>query len=124
MVHINRNLTNADLPGVVRVIPHRILSLQTTRSRDFLQVNPHIANGILSKGQSGVGSIIGVMDTGLYDNAVYIHCLSWIPSSIPVVQEYGLNQKVSVMRGWERFHLVGKGYAKKENNSIVPIVIG
>ncbi|XP_052193695.1 subtilisin-like protease SBT3.9 isoform X2 [Diospyros lotus] len=56
----------ADLPGVVRVIPHRILSLQTTRSWDFLQVNPHIANGILSKGQSGVGSIIGVMDTGIW----------------------------------------------------------
>ncbi|PSS29469.1 Subtilisin-like protease [Actinidia chinensis var. chinensis] len=56
----------ADLPGVVRVVPNRILSVQTTRSWDFLQVRPHVVNGILSKGQSGVGSIIGIMDTGVW----------------------------------------------------------
>lgn len=56
----------ADLPGVVRVIPNRIFSLQTTRSWDFLHVNSHIQNGILSKGHSGAGSIIGVMDTGIW----------------------------------------------------------
>lgn len=56
----------ADHPEVVRVIPNRILNLYTTRSWDFLQVKPHLFNGILSKSQSGVGSIIGVMDTGIW----------------------------------------------------------
>ncbi|XAR72774.1 Tripeptidyl-peptidase II [Bertholletia excelsa] len=56
----------ADLPGVVHVIPNRILSLQTTRSWDFLQVKPQLINGILSRGQSGCGSIIGVLDTGIW----------------------------------------------------------
>ncbi|KAL5791053.1 hypothetical protein ACOSQ2_005941 [Xanthoceras sorbifolium] len=56
----------ADLPGVVRVVPNRILSLHTTRSWDFLQVKPHIVNGLLSKSHSGYGSIIGVMDTGIW----------------------------------------------------------
>ncbi|KAK9287447.1 hypothetical protein L1049_015868 [Liquidambar formosana] len=56
----------ADFPGVVRVVPNRILSLQTTRSWDFLQVWPQLVNGILSKSQSGVGSIIGVLDTGIW----------------------------------------------------------
>lgn len=56
----------ADFPGVVHVVPNRILSLQTTRSWDFLQVRPHVVNGILSRSQSGVGCIIGVMDTGIW----------------------------------------------------------
>ncbi|GAV60271.1 LOW QUALITY PROTEIN: Peptidase_S8 domain-containing protein/Inhibitor_I9 domain-containing protein, partial [Cephalotus follicularis] len=55
----------ADLPGVVRVIPNKIISLHTTRSWDFLQVKPHSVNRILSKNHSGIGSIIGVMDTGI-----------------------------------------------------------
>jgi hypothetical protein len=62
---------NADFPGVVRVVPNRILSLQTTRSWDFLQVKPQIAQGILSRGHSGLGTIIGVMDTGWCGNALY-----------------------------------------------------
>ncbi|KAK1402667.1 Subtilisin-like protease [Heracleum sosnowskyi] len=53
-------------PGVIRVIPNKILNLQTTRSWDFLHVKPQIANGILSEGQSGRGSIIGVLDTGIW----------------------------------------------------------
>ncbi|XVE67048.1 hypothetical protein DITRI_Ditri08aG0128900 [Diplodiscus trichospermus] len=56
----------ADLPGVVRVVPNRILSLHTTRSWDFLQVRPQIEDGILSKSHSGIGTIIGVMDTGIW----------------------------------------------------------
>ncbi|XP_059647607.1 subtilisin-like protease SBT3.9 [Cornus florida] len=56
----------ADFPGVVRVVPHRILNLHTTRSWDFLQMYPNADNGILSKGQSGAGCIIGVMDTGIW----------------------------------------------------------
>ncbi|XP_044488065.1 subtilisin-like protease SBT3.6 isoform X3 [Mangifera indica] len=56
----------ADIPHVARVIPNKILSLQTTRSWDFLQVNSSIENGIMSKSHSGSGSIIGVMDTGIW----------------------------------------------------------
>ncbi|XP_024989329.1 subtilisin-like protease SBT3.9 [Cynara cardunculus var. scolymus] len=56
----------ADLAGVVCVIPNRILQLHTTRSWDFLQVKPRLVNGILSKSQSGVGSIIGVFDSGVW----------------------------------------------------------
>ncbi|KAD6795707.1 hypothetical protein E3N88_06603 [Mikania micrantha] len=56
----------AELPGVARVIPNRIYKLHTTRSWDFLNVNPHLVNGILSKGQSGVGSIIGFLDSGIW----------------------------------------------------------
>ncbi|WJZ83269.1 hypothetical protein VitviT2T_002966 [Vitis vinifera] len=56
----------ADFPGVVRVVPNRILSLQTTRSWDFLHVNPHSGTGILSKSLSGFGSIIGIIDTGIW----------------------------------------------------------
>ncbi|EXC24675.1 hypothetical protein L484_008446 [Morus notabilis] len=56
----------ADFPGVVIVVPNRILSLHTTRSWDFLHVNPYIRNGILTKSRAGSGAIIGVMDTGIW----------------------------------------------------------
>ncbi|KAK6253739.1 hypothetical protein QUC31_015459 [Theobroma cacao] len=56
----------ADVPGVVRVVPNRILSLHTTRSWDFLHVKPQIVDGILSRSHSGIGTIIGVMDTGIW----------------------------------------------------------
>ncbi|XP_038706055.1 subtilisin-like protease SBT3.9 isoform X1 [Tripterygium wilfordii] len=60
----------ADLPGVVRVLPNRIFSLQTTRSWDFLQVKPHFLDGILGKRHWGVGSIIGVLDTGVWPESL------------------------------------------------------
>ncbi|PKI37202.1 subtilisin-like protease SBT3.9 isoform X1 [Punica granatum] len=60
----------ADLPGVARVMPNRILSLQTTRSWDFLHMYPQMADGILSKGRSGAGSIIGVLDTGIWPESM------------------------------------------------------
>ncbi|KAG5145358.1 hypothetical protein JHK84_030901 [Glycine max] len=56
----------ADFPGVVRVIPNKILSLHTTRSWDFLHVKQDIVTGALSRGQSGRGTIIGIMDTGIW----------------------------------------------------------
>ncbi|PON47983.1 Subtilase [Parasponia andersonii] len=56
----------AEFPGVVNVIPNSIFSVHTTRSWDFLQVNPCIADGILAKSRSGSGTIIGVMDTGIW----------------------------------------------------------
>ncbi|KAK1297118.1 Subtilisin-like protease [Acorus calamus] len=54
------------LPGVARVVPNRILSLHTTRSWDFLQLDPDPVNGLLSMSRSGDGSIIGVLDTGIW----------------------------------------------------------
>ncbi|KAL2473362.1 putative subtilisin-like protease SBT3.9 [Forsythia ovata] len=60
----------AGLPGVVCVVPNRIFNLHTTRSWDFLQFNPQLSNGILSKGQSGARSVIGVLDSdkhGVYE---------------------------------------------------------
>ncbi|PQP99310.1 subtilisin-like protease SBT3.6 isoform X2 [Prunus yedoensis var. nudiflora] len=60
----------ADIPGVVHVIPNRVLNLHTTRSWNFLQVNSHISNGILSRSQLGAGSIIGIMDTGIWPESV------------------------------------------------------
>ncbi|KAK2381686.1 Subtilase family protein [Trifolium repens] len=49
----------ADFPGVVCVIPNKILSLLTTRSWDFLHVKQDIVTNVLSSAQSGRGTIIG-----------------------------------------------------------------
>ncbi|CAA6656391.1 unnamed protein product [Spirodela intermedia] len=56
----------ADLPGVVNVVPNRILNLHTTRSWDFLRLDPAPRSGLLSKSRSGEGSIIGLLDTGIW----------------------------------------------------------
>ncbi|KAJ9132803.1 hypothetical protein P3X46_033636 [Hevea brasiliensis] len=56
----------ADFPGIVGVIQNKILTPHTTRSWDFLHVKSHLENGILSKSHFGVGSIIGVLDTGIW----------------------------------------------------------
>ncbi|CAN1256045.1 Subtilisin-like protease SBT3.6 [Linum perenne] len=56
----------ADFPGVVGVSRNRIYTTQTTRSWDFLNVNPELENGIASRSHSGAGSIVGVMDTGIW----------------------------------------------------------
>ncbi|KAJ8450929.1 LOW QUALITY PROTEIN: hypothetical protein Cgig2_032554 [Carnegiea gigantea] len=55
-----------DFPGVVGVVQNRVLRVQTTRSWDFLHVKPQIAKGILSKAHLGAGSIIGVIDSGIW----------------------------------------------------------
>ncbi|XP_008236858.1 PREDICTED: subtilisin-like protease SBT3.6 [Prunus mume] len=60
----------ADIPGIVHVIPNRVHNLHTTRSWNFLQVNSHISNGILSRSQSGAGSIIGIIDTGIWPESL------------------------------------------------------
>lgn len=67
--------TNADFPGVVRVVPNRILSLHTTRSWDFLQVKPYLLDGILSKSQFGFGTVIGILDTGKWSVKVLLMLL-------------------------------------------------
>ncbi|CAI0424438.1 unnamed protein product, partial [Linum tenue] len=56
----------ADSPGVVWVARNRILTTQTTRSWDYLRVKPELPDGIASRGHSGAGSIVGVMDTGIW----------------------------------------------------------
>ncbi|XP_073011945.1 subtilisin-like protease SBT3.5 isoform X2 [Typha latifolia] len=56
----------ANWPGVVRVIPNRILDLHTTRSWNFLHLNTEPWNGLLSVSRSGDESIIGVLDTGIW----------------------------------------------------------
>ncbi|XP_051139532.1 subtilisin-like protease SBT3.6 isoform X2 [Andrographis paniculata] len=56
----------ADMAGVVAVIPNRIYQLHTTRSWDFLQVNPHLSHGILLKARSGTDSVIGILDSGIW----------------------------------------------------------
>ncbi|KAL3580708.1 hypothetical protein D5086_018543 [Populus alba] len=93
---------NVDFPGVDGVVRNRILRSQTARSWDFLHIKPRVVGGTLSKGHSGVGSIIGVMDT----------------------EVYGQSQKASEMRVCQRCHLVGEGHARKERDLIACIAIG
>ncbi|RWW18601.1 hypothetical protein GW17_00017397 [Ensete ventricosum] len=56
----------ADLPGVAHVVPNRILDLHTTRSWDFLHLKSNPSHGLLEMSRSGDGSIIGVLDTGIW----------------------------------------------------------
>lgn len=37
---------------------------------------------------------------------------------------YGRSLKASKIRAWERFHLDGKGYARKEKDLTAPTAIG
>jgi hypothetical protein len=48
------------------VVRNRVLDLHTTRSWDFMRVNPSpsAVSGILSESRFGEDSIIGVLDTG------------------------------------------------------------
>ena len=73
-------LTNAqvaqlsDLRGFVRVVRNRVLDVHTTRSWDFMRVNPSPAGGsrILSGSRFGEESIIGVLDTGIWPESASI----------------------------------------------------
>ncbi|XP_066160327.1 subtilisin-like protease SBT3.6 isoform X4 [Oryza sativa Japonica Group] len=57
----------SDWPGVVRVVRNRVLDLHTTRSWDFMGVNPSPSGGgILLESRFGEDSIIGVLDTGIW----------------------------------------------------------
>ncbi|XP_057952932.1 subtilisin-like protease SBT3.9, partial [Malania oleifera] len=53
-------------PQVLDVFSSRNFSIHTTRSWDFLQVKSQVANGILNKSHNGSGSIIGMLDTGIW----------------------------------------------------------
>ncbi|XP_038687135.1 subtilisin-like protease SBT3.9 isoform X2 [Tripterygium wilfordii] len=55
-----------NFPGVVHVIPNRIHKLHTTRSWDFIGLSHHFSQNILAEGNMGKGTIIGVIDTGVW----------------------------------------------------------
>ncbi|XP_006829160.2 subtilisin-like protease SBT3.9 [Amborella trichopoda] len=71
-----------DYPGVARVMPNRILNIQTTRSWDFLHMNPISMHGLLSESRFGQGSIIGILDTGIWPESESFkdHGMSEVPS--------------------------------------------
>ncbi|XP_011629200.1 subtilisin-like protease SBT3.9 isoform X2 [Amborella trichopoda] len=52
--------------GVVRVLPNRMYKLHTTRSWDFLGLNPKLPSTLLRKANSGDGVIVGVIDSGVW----------------------------------------------------------
>ncbi|XAR70117.1 Tripeptidyl-peptidase II [Bertholletia excelsa] len=56
----------AEFPGVIQVFPNRIHKLHTTRSWDFLGLNPNSPNNVLTKSNMGDGTIIGVIDSGVW----------------------------------------------------------
>ncbi|OVA04692.1 Peptidase S8/S53 domain [Macleaya cordata] len=56
----------ADFPGVVHVLPNRIHKLHTTRSWDFLGLQPYSPGNLLSESNLGDGTIIGVIDSGVW----------------------------------------------------------
>ncbi|KAL4361954.1 hypothetical protein GQ457_04G017040 [Hibiscus cannabinus] len=53
-------------PGVVQVMPNRIHKVHTTRSWEFMGLNDHSPENILSRSNMGEGIIIGVIDTGVW----------------------------------------------------------
>ncbi|KAJ0971043.1 hypothetical protein J5N97_019002 [Dioscorea zingiberensis] len=55
-----------DLPGIVRVIPNRVHRLHTTNSWDFIGLQSHSPNNLLSEAKMGEDVIIGVIDTGIW----------------------------------------------------------
>ncbi|GMI66020.1 hypothetical protein like AT1G32960 [Hibiscus trionum] len=53
-------------PGVVQVIPNRIHKLHTTRSWEFMGINGHSPENLLTRSNMGEGVIIGVIDSGVW----------------------------------------------------------
>ncbi|XVE58184.1 hypothetical protein DITRI_Ditri04bG0150000 [Diplodiscus trichospermus] len=56
----------AAFPGVVQVIPNRIHKLHTTRSWEFLRLNDRSSKNLLTESNMGEGTIIGVIDSGVW----------------------------------------------------------
>ncbi|XP_020539569.1 subtilisin-like protease SBT3.8 isoform X2 [Jatropha curcas] len=56
----------ADFPGVIRVIPNSIHKLHTTRSWEFIGLNHHSSRNLLTQSNMGEGTIIGVIDSGIW----------------------------------------------------------
>ncbi|KAL3523294.1 hypothetical protein ACH5RR_016128 [Cinchona calisaya] len=56
----------ADLPDVIQVIPNGFYKLHTTRSWNYLGLSFKSPNNLLHETNMGDGSIIGVLDTGIW----------------------------------------------------------
>ncbi|KAF2313553.1 hypothetical protein GH714_011635 [Hevea brasiliensis] len=56
----------ADFPGVIQVIPNRIRKLHTTRSWEFIGLNQRSSKNLLIQSHMGEGTIIGVIDSGIW----------------------------------------------------------
>ncbi|EEF43472.1 Cucumisin precursor, putative [Ricinus communis] len=56
----------AEFPGVIQVIPNRIHKLHTTRSWEFIGLNHHSSKNLLAQSNMGEGTIIGVIDSGIW----------------------------------------------------------
>lgn len=56
----------AAFPGVVQVIPNRIHKLHTTRSWEFMGLNDPSSKNLLTTSNMGEGTIIGLLDTGVW----------------------------------------------------------
>ncbi|XP_031498064.1 subtilisin-like protease SBT3.9 [Nymphaea colorata] len=56
----------SELPEVVHVIPSETHELHTTRSWDYLGLDPGNPNSLLSEANHGDGVIIGIIDSGIW----------------------------------------------------------
>ncbi|KAF4404123.1 hypothetical protein G4B88_014579 [Cannabis sativa] len=65
----------AGLPGVIRVIPNQLHSVQTTRSWDYLGLSPQSSSksNLLHDANLGDGVIIGLLDTGIWPESVILN---------------------------------------------------
>ncbi|GLT64652.1 hypothetical protein SLA2020_371310 [Shorea laevis] len=72
----------AAFPGVVKVIPNRIHKLHTTRSWEFIGLHPHSSKNLLTESNLGEGTIIGVIDSGIWPESESFNdrCMGPIPS--------------------------------------------
>ncbi|MCL7029721.1 hypothetical protein MKW94_030672, partial [Papaver nudicaule] len=89
--------TIAEFPQVIGVVANRILSLQTTRSWDFLRLDSVSPSGIMNMAQGGDGAIIGIMDTGIWPESESFrdHGMGEVPSRWKGVCEGGEEFSVS-----------------------------
>ncbi|KAF9673085.1 hypothetical protein SADUNF_Sadunf11G0112100 [Salix dunnii] len=60
-------------PGVVQVIPNGIHKLHTTRSWEFIGLNHHSPQNLLQQSNMGQGTIIGVIDSGVWPESKSFH---------------------------------------------------
>ncbi|KAJ6724176.1 SUBTILISIN-LIKE PROTEASE SBT3.1-RELATED [Salix viminalis] len=64
----------AEFPGVVQVIPNGIHKLHTTRSWEFIGLNQHHSpQNLLEQSNMGQGTIIGVIDSGVWPESRSFH---------------------------------------------------
>ncbi|KAI5605936.1 hypothetical protein BDE02_01G386500 [Populus trichocarpa] len=63
----------AEFPGVVQVIPNGIHKLHTTRSWEFIGLKHHSPQNLLTQSNMGQGTIIGVIDSGVWPESKSFH---------------------------------------------------